>query len=384
VLSVRTSINLAAFEEAAAAALQSESPVFLDTNMLSWCFRLAPTALRDFTNWLDDLRREKRLLIPAWVVHEYNDHLITGNVDFVSPHKGITKTMEGHIAELDRIAHLQAGDELATQLGYADRQGLLQAMSTASNTLQKIAKGIERESAEGKRDLLDYLEGLTMKCGLRSNIHDLAIAATRESAARYPSRLAPGYHDAEKLNNSVGDLIIWKEILDYCISQNAKRAVLLTNDRKSDWVYSPSSVILRDGRRVSGTSPIVRHVKLPKPDLLDEFEEHTGGGDLHILSIDSVISILSSPERSIRSQEFRNLALGIKISLTRTPTEAVINWFLTHEDKYTQAVRGVCGWHSSPSEVDQNAFREWTTTQMGKDLDPTGVEWTTVFCELFL
>ena len=108
-------------------------------------------------------------------------------------------------------------------------------------------------------------------------MHELAATAARETPARYAHRLSPGGNDAQKSENSGGDFIIWKELLSHCESRGAKEAVLITNDRKPDWVYAPLTVVLPNGSVISGTNESARHVRLANPDLLAEFERGTPG-----------------------------------------------------------------------------------------------------------
>jgi hypothetical protein len=159
---------------------------------------------------------------------------------------------------------------------------------------------------------------------------------------------------------------------------------LITNDTKSDWVYTPLSVILPNGKPISGSHEEARLVKLPKPELLAEFERHTGSNELRVLSIESVINGLSSQAINRWSaQDFRHLANAIKLDLTPTPTEAVVQWFLKHPEKYKEAMSSVCNWYDNPGEVDQAAFKEWTTNNIS-NIDTSNVCWMDVFCELFL
>lgn len=60
-----------------------------------------------------------------------------------------------------------------------------------------------------------------------------------EGKARYESEIPPGYKDREKQkgenrNNTYGDLIIWKQILNYA-SAEKKDIIFVTNDQKEDW-----------------------------------------------------------------------------------------------------------------------------------------------------
>ena len=220
-------------------------------------------------------------------------------------------------------------DVSATELGYPNREALFSAFSEASKIIQRCEAHLAKNDVQRRRDLVTSLEKLIAKCALKSNIHDLADAAAREAPARYANRLSPGYNDAQKTENASGDFIIWKEILGHCGSKGVNQAVLMTNDRKSDWVYTPRSVILPNGRAISGHNAMARLVKLPKPDLIAEFERHTGSTQFHIFSIESVIEALSSAELNHwDAQDFRHLALAIQLDLARTPTEAVVQWFL--------------------------------------------------------
>lgn len=60
-----------------------------------------------------------------------------------------------------------------------------------------------------------------------------------EGKVRYESEIPPGYKDRDKQkgenkNNTYGDLIIWKQILNYA-STEKKDVILVTNDQKEDW-----------------------------------------------------------------------------------------------------------------------------------------------------
>lgn len=61
----------------------------------------------------------------------------------------------------------------------------------------------------------------------------------QEGKQRYASKVPPGYKDSEKakgnnVNNAYGDFIVWKQIMNYAISQK-RDIILVTNDQKEDW-----------------------------------------------------------------------------------------------------------------------------------------------------
>ncbi|EJF39671.1 hypothetical protein HMPREF1141_1952 [Clostridium sp. MSTE9] len=73
-----------------------------------------------------------------------------------------------------------------------------------------------------------------------------------EGEMRFKAKIPPGYKDYDKIkcksdtdkelyseNNFLGDLIIWKQILNFALSTN-KDIILITEDEKEDWWYNVS------------------------------------------------------------------------------------------------------------------------------------------------
>ncbi len=382
-LTIKSSVELLAYRQELVDTIQSENcTIFIDTNFIAWVFRLNNKAQNELVRWLLKLSHHEQLVIPAWTVHEYNYHLRKNDPKFFLPHKAVGKQLNVNLLEFDQIAHLMISDAFATELGYPNREELFLDLSKACKTIQKCVNHLAKNDEINKYEVVSFFESLVVKCALNSNIHELSDAAAREASIRYANRLSPGHNDALNTDNSTGDLIIWKEILNYCASKDKKKVVIITNDRKSDWVYTPPFVVLPNGKEISGTNAMAHSVKLPNPDLIAEFQFYTGSIDLHISTIESVIEVLSSSELNNSAQDFRHLALAIKLD-ARTPTDAVVQWFLKNPDKYTEALHGICRWERCPSEVDQKAFEAWTVEQM-KDIESQNIQWLDVFCELFL
>jgi hypothetical protein len=381
----QSTVSLNNYKGSIVAALQdAEYLVVVDTNVLAWSFRLNDAAHGELMRWLGRLAEEERLAVPAWAVHEYNHHLLQDDDAFFLPHRSVGKQLLSNLSEIDRVAHLMFSEKSASELGYANKEALLAELRSAAAVINKCVTYLARHGADQRHSRILSLEGLLAKAALKSPVQELASAALSESAGRYSNRLSPGYRDGHKTENSCGDLIIWKELLDTCAARGIKKAVLVSNDQKPDWVYTPRSVILPNDKVISGTSEKARFVRLPKPDLLDEFERRTGGEHLHFYSTEAVFEVLSSAELNARdAQDFRHLAMALRIDLGRTPTEAIVQWFLKNPDAIGEAISGVCYWADSPSEVDMKGFESWAAKRID-NVDPQTIDWVMVFCELFL
>ena len=88
-----------------------------------------------------------------------------------------------------------------------------------------------------------------------------------EGKDRYLSQIPPGYEDANKCNNEkdligqqrrYGDLIMWKQIIEYAKDKNTS-VILITEDNKKDWWLKEA------GRTLSA-----------RPELIEEFSDQTG------------------------------------------------------------------------------------------------------------
>lgn len=103
-----------------------------------------------------------------------------------------------------------------------------------------------------------------------------------EAGKRYQNKVPPGYLDQPKdgssdshftyggvtYPNSVGDLIVWKQIIQHARTAKVKSLVFLTDDEKEDWWWNISS----GGKRSMG----------PRPELVEEISREAGVEKFHM------------------------------------------------------------------------------------------------------
>ncbi len=106
-----------------------------------------------------------------------------------------------------------------------------------------------------------------------------------EGKKRYDENTPPGYKDKDKTENKFGDLIIWKEILQYA-KNNDNHIILITNDIKDDWIIRELGTII---------SPLY--------ELLEEFfkESNRFNNIFHIYTLDQFLYFISKKNESIIS-----------------------------------------------------------------------------------
>lgn len=93
----------------------------------------------------------------------------------------------------------------------------------------------------------------------------------KKGQARFAKKIPPGYEDASKDKDggirSMGDYIVWRQILDYAAGKDVKSVIFVTDDSKEDWWLRKS------GKRIG-----------PRPELRKEFADQCGGKGFYMYS----------------------------------------------------------------------------------------------------
>lgn len=377
----RVSVSLQVESERLLTALfYSDCPVFLDTNILIWSFGLNEQASAAWQKWL--FRLHKRLVIPSWVVHEYNQHW--GKPEVFSPYKALPSKLQVILDEVCDCTARALDGPAALGLGYSSKADLESKLAEATGFIVNIAKVVSRNDNGHRTELLKFYEDLLYRRSNPADIHELSQRADLEFDARAALRLSPGGEDSDKSQNRCGDLIIWKEILQYCSDAGQGEALFISNDVKRDWCYKPVNVVLDNGKEIRWSSEAARDLRLPNPELIAEFQRYTGGEGIIFATIEQIIEKLgSTADNSTEATEFSQLAQATRSS--RTPTDSVVDWIHSSEDLYNEGLRGVAYWQFSPDEVNTEHFEAWCREKMkGTKIPLDKVDWGNVFVALYL
>ncbi len=362
------------------AVLFSDCPIFLDTNVLIWGAGLNEEASIVWQKWLHML--EERLVIPAWVVHEFNQ--LSDKSEIISPYKSLTRKLQVVLEELKNSTARALNGAAAVGLACSSKIDLERKLANASSFIMNVAKSVSRNDSGHRVKLLMFYEDLLTKRALSSDIHELFRQADAEFDRRSALRLSPGAQDASKPQNSCGDLIIWKEVLQHCAQAGTSEALFISNDVKEDWCYKPARVVLENGKEVSWSKEASQNLRLPNPDLLAEFHRHTGGEEIVFATIQQVVETLSSTDHNLMdAASFSYLAQAAQSS--RTPTDQVVDWIQSSEKLYEEGLKGVAYWERSPGEVDMDEFQAWCRDRLREsDILFDKVDWDNVFVALYL
>ena len=239
--------------------------VVLDTNVLLDLYRLSRAAALDLISTLEKF--SERLWLPHRVASEF--------------HRGRLGVIEGErrkFAELD--SDLSKLKTALTNLTSRKHVGEAKEASIASLSaaLEPIATWLTNEKENGQSELSDLrsldedeilrrlvalYEGTT---GSPFNKDDAAVMC-ETAKGRYESEVPPGYKDKLKGGeDAYGDFFIWEQTLRHA-STVERDVIFVTGDQKDDW-WTRSA-----GKTVG-----------PRPELIQEFFERTGGKMVYLYS----------------------------------------------------------------------------------------------------
>lgn len=289
--------------------------IFIDTNVISYLYKLHEAARRDFFAWSDGIAAEGRLFIPAWAANEYLSRVTSNTLASYTP-KGKEPTHVKKMLEtLHETAALFVDGNSLRGIGYPhSRATFLQEFRQAIEALKQFTSVFSQQFDPGviHQQVVTHLAPFILK----SDLTALCTRAMQEANGRIEHRLPPGFRDDGKPENRLGDLIIWYELLEKsaAVVGTFPRVLFISRDEKSDWVYAPAQRNhLAGGVRkpVPNTEP---QIKLADPRLVAEFTRETGHGDFTIANLPTLVEGLS--RRS--SFEFKHLAQAIQITVEET------------------------------------------------------------------
>ncbi len=309
------SINKTYDEHILEIALIAKSPktlIFLDTNILSYLYKLHGAAREEFFDWCKSAIQQNRLFVPAWAASEYLSKVAAKSLDTYTPNKREVDQVHKLLDGLYDTASLFVDDARLRGIGYSgNRSNFISEFQETKKKLETLTNVFSKgfESGVVHQQIVDYLSPVI----LDSNLALLCVRATNEGPGRFAHRIPPGFRDEKKTENQFGDLIIWYEILEKSTScsQDFSNVLFVSRDEKIDWVYSPKMRInLANGVRkeINNSKP---EVKLVDPRLVSEFKGQVGHENFAISSINTLIEGLSRTDPAL----FLDLSKAIQIDV---------------------------------------------------------------------
>lgn len=362
----------------------SPSLVFLDTNILLWLYRINSAARAEVIQMLTSIKGEERLCIPAWVVHEYNHHISRRDDASFFPFKKSAKEIESRLKIIEKHSKLVIDDDYLKGSEYAEKNSFLSDLEETTNKLRRLLKALTKSRNKNLDDIQVQIESLMNGCILDNNLNELMLKSEHLANLRSKHRVPPGFLDEGKPENEHGDYIIWQEIILAC-KKRERSALLITNDKKPDWVYTPRMLLDNSGNKKPNNGSSDIKIDLPLPFLESEFKSIVGKEfELMLSNVELLSHLCSSVSYNPKEYgAYENLAKAVSVESKHNDTYLVISWFLNNDEKYRQAIKTVAYWEYCPSQINDDELSDFIKINV-PNIDLNQVDMSEVICELFI
>ncbi|AOY76703.1 PIN domain-containing protein [Clostridium formicaceticum] len=240
--------------------------VVIDTNVLLLPYTVGNKGLDEIRKTFLKLASEERLLIPGQVIREF------------------AKNRPNKLAE---IYHAISDQKSRVQKYKINSYPLLESLSEFQSALKTINDMNELVSKFQKEmgQVLDYIKTLNWDDVVSNTYKELFSPKQifepeineeeylSELKERYVNKIPPGYKDGRKLDEGIGDFIIWKTIL--AIGSKFKRnLIFVTGDEKNDWNHQ------------SMGKPLY-----PRFELIEEYRAISNGASIHLINLSNLLEL---------------------------------------------------------------------------------------------
>ena len=251
--------------------LWAKAVIVLDTSTLGNMYCMAEEPKKTLIDIFGVVKNQ--LWLPAQVVYEYRknrEKLVENSfVAYALPKEGVY--VNRYESEMNAFLNENGSETYHPYLEPASLDKIRKADKLVRENLQIIRTEIKEQYAKRKSSLQKEIENDAVNTLVDSLPHGVPLdfaqqmEIVREGELRYRNLIPPGYEDAPPFNQKkkglqrYGDLIIWKEILEYAKEKNAP-VIFVCNDLKNDWYHF-------EGNKATD---------VPRHELIKEFKDSTG------------------------------------------------------------------------------------------------------------
>ena len=253
--------------------------VALDTNALLLPYQLGKSNLAGLATVYAKLAGERRLFLPEQVAREFIKNRDRKLADMVQAYE-------------DRISRLSGWDINVSPLlleGFAAREALTKAAAdheeAAKAYLSQLRALVKQMKAWRGDDPVTAIYAATF-----GKEHLIGPGVPNENVIEEMHygllhQVPPGYKDASKDDQGIGDVIVWLSLLDLGKTLG-KDLVFVTGEQKADW-------FVRGGKQ-----PLY-----PRPELVDAYRRASGGRSLRLSSLHDLLRDMEAPESLVDDVE---------------------------------------------------------------------------------
>lgn len=289
--------------------LIGESIIVLDTNALLVPYNIGKESLSQIHETYRYLVSQNRLLIPGQVAREFAKNRANkiGEIyqQFNRKMNSIATLRKGNYPLLESTEKYQKAVELEDKI---------------DTLIKEYREAVQDVLAEIRAwDWNDPVSVIYSQLFTKDVICDLVVDKAKVAAElirRQTHSIPPGYKDAAKDDNGIGDFLIWLTILDLGQKHN-KSVFFVSGEEKADWQYRSENRAL-----------------YPRYELIDEFRRNSNGQTFNIVSFSQLLNIYGASESTVQEVRREEKKLGIELG--------VVGLFLSKWQEFEKLLNEKC------------------------------------------
>lgn len=225
------------FSDVRNALSKEHTHLFCDTSFLLWLTNLSERSQAEFFAWAETING--RIHVPFIAAHEFHHHYRRGTSALNL--KNACTCVEAAVKKLE--LHVRAIADRA-----AGSNGIMRSEHrNRKNELKKFIDFIQSiKSVEDQSDVF-VAQWINRNTTVRTTSFNNVERLTGSGQSRFTHRMPPGFGDESKSDtetrggNRYGDLLFWMDVLEEARLGKMRTIVILSNDRKDDWLHAPKS-----------------------------------------------------------------------------------------------------------------------------------------------
>lgn len=257
--------------------INEDSLFVFDTNVLFVPFLVSTKSFKDYKKICKKLREEDRLFLPARVAREFAKNRGDNIKHIYRKLRESRERLSKGGFDLDSMPILEDDDN------YKEIKKIEKKVTELRETYRKKIDALSEDIKNWNWD--DPVSKFYMELWSSESIVEVKKShedLLKDLKFRQEHQLAPGYKDKSKIDEGIGDVIIWQTLMELS-KEKENNLVFVTNESKNDWFYNEKNTSL-----------------YPKFELFDEFRRFTNGKSLAIISFKQFLISQQATEDTIK------------------------------------------------------------------------------------
>lgn len=255
-----------------------------DTNALLDIYRLGKETAEKVLQVFDKFK--DRIIIPKHVACEYHNNMLDIITEIYAKYDNFLRqnNTEGVLnsiiasMKIDNIPAIKR--KAAKYLKPALDEMFNEVVTERSYMMDQF------QTWDLQNKLSDALGSLVLKGFSKEQIDEIE----KEGKDRYAKEVPPGYMDLKKKNTNIyGDLIIWKEILEFAKDKQCS-VIFIGRDMKDDWLQTLHGMTCG-----------------PRQELINEFNSFSPQGKFHIYTLDQFLFFANEVDKVLDDSELNEV-----------------------------------------------------------------------------